>query len=49
MIANGLWGDGAVAFDVRQMGFAFLGYFIFTVYMTIGSMGTNKVLFIIFF
>ncbi|HOB12501.1 MAG TPA: acetate uptake transporter [Syntrophomonadaceae bacterium] len=49
MIANGLWGDGTVAFDTHQMGFAFLGYFIFTVYMTIGSMGANKVLFIIFF
>jgi len=49
MIANGLWGNGAVAFDVRQMGFAFLGYFIFTMYMTIGAMGANKVLFIIFF
>lgn len=49
MIANGLWGDGTVAFDAHQMGFAFLGYFIFTMYMTIGAMGTNKVLFIIFF
>jgi succinate-acetate transporter protein len=49
MISNGLWGNGAVAFDPRQMGFAFLGYFIFTVYMTIGAMGANKVLFVIFF
>ncbi|MDD3852147.1 MAG: acetate uptake transporter [Syntrophomonadaceae bacterium] len=48
MISTGLWGNG-VAFDARQMGFAFLGYFIFTVYMTIGAMGANKVLFIIFF
>lgn len=48
MIATGLWGDG-VAYDPHQMGFAFLGYFIFTVYMTIGAMGVNKVLFIIFF
>ncbi|WP_242848873.1 acetate uptake transporter [Syntrophomonas palmitatica] len=37
------------AVDVRQLGFAFLGYFIFTMYMTLGSMGANKVLFIIFF
>ncbi|MGI5880333.1 MAG: acetate uptake transporter [Syntrophomonadaceae bacterium] len=48
MISAGLWGNG-VAYDARQMGFAFLGYFIFTVYMTIGAMGANKVLFIIFF
>ncbi|MGI5911433.1 MAG: GPR1/FUN34/YaaH family transporter [Syntrophomonadaceae bacterium] len=34
--------------DQTQLGFAFLGYFIFTMYMTIGAMGTNKVLFIIF-
>lgn len=37
------------AVDPHQLGFAFLGYFIFTVYMTLGSMGVNKVLFIIFF
>lgn len=48
MIANGIIGD-SIAYDPRQMGFAFLGYLIFTIYMTIGAMGTNKVLFIIFF
>jgi len=36
------------AFDVHQLGFAFLGYFIFTAFMTVGAMGANKVLFIIF-
>ncbi|MGR6835500.1 acetate uptake transporter [Syntrophomonas erecta] len=49
MISEGLWGSGGVVFDPHQMGFAFLGYFIFTVFMTFGAMGANKVLFIIFF
>lgn len=31
-----------------QIGFAFVGYLIFTVFMTIGAMETNKVLFFIF-
>jgi len=48
MISDGIMGNGA-AFDVHQMGFAFLGYFVFTVFMTFGAMGANKVLFIIFF
>lgn len=39
----------AASVDGRQLGFAFLGYLIFTIYMTIGSMETNKVLFVIFF
>ncbi len=34
--------------DMSQVGFAFLGYLIFTVFMTIGAMETNKVLFFIF-
>lgn len=38
----------AASVDGRQLGFAFLGYLIFTIYMTIGSMETNKVLFVIF-
>ncbi|MGI6422746.1 MAG: acetate uptake transporter [Syntrophomonadaceae bacterium] len=50
MMSNGTIGaaDG-ISGDIHQLGFAFLGYFIFTVYMTIGAMGANKVLFIIFF
>lgn len=48
MISNGMWGNG-VAYDVHQMGYAFLGYFVFTMIMTIGAMGANKVLFVIFF
>jgi hypothetical protein len=34
--------------DIRQLGFAFVGYLIFSLYMTVGSMGTNKALFIDF-
>ena len=34
--------------DVKQLGFAFLGYLIFTLFMTIGAAEANKVLFIIF-
>ncbi len=48
MQTSGLIGKGA-GFDPHQLGFAFLGYFIFTVFMTIGAMGTNKVLWFIFF
>lgn len=35
-------------FDPKQLGFAFVGYLIFTVYMTIGATQTNTVLFLIF-
>lgn len=48
MQATGIIAKGA-GFDPHQLGFAFLGYLIFTIYMTIGAMGTNKNLFIIFF
>lgn len=48
MQATGVIAKGA-GFDPHQLGFAFLGYLIFTVYMTVGAMGTNKNLFIIFF
>jgi len=34
--------------DGQQLGFAFLGYLIFTLFMTIGAMETHKVLFVIF-
>lgn len=48
MQLRGIIGKGD-AFDAHQLGYAFLGYFVFTVFMTFGSMGANKVLFIIFF
>ncbi len=38
----------AAVIDGRQFGVAFIGYLIFTLYMTIGAMETNKALFIIF-
>ncbi len=34
--------------DAAQMGFAFIGYLILSVFLTIGAMETNKVLFAIF-
>lgn len=48
-IQNGVFGEKlAEAADVKQLGFAFIGYLIFTAFMTIGAMETNKVLFFIF-
>ena len=50
LIQNGLFGsEFAAASDTKQLGFAFLGYLIFTIFMTIGAMETHKVLFMIFF
>ncbi|MDF2700528.1 MAG: rane protein, partial [Haloplasmataceae bacterium] len=50
MIQMGVFGTKlAATVDTRQLGFAFSGYLIFTLFMTIGAMETNKVLFIIFF
>jgi len=34
--------------DTRQMGIAFVGYLILTLFLTIGAIKTNKVLFFIF-
>ncbi len=49
LIKLGVFGEQMAAnADVKQLGFAFLGYFIFSVYMTIGAMETHKVLFTIF-
>jgi hypothetical protein len=41
-----LWGN--VVIDPRALGWAFAGYLVFTLYMTIGSATINKVLFTIF-
>lgn len=50
MTGNGTIGLSQTAImDSHQLGFAFLGYLIFTIFMTVGAMGTNKVLFLIFF
>ncbi len=49
LIQNGIFGEKlAQAADPKQLGFAFLGYLIFTAFMTIGAMETHKVLFAIF-
>lgn len=49
LIQNGIFGEKlAEAADTKQLGFAFLAYLIFTLFMTIGSMETHKVLFSIF-
>lgn len=49
LIQNGVFGEKlALAADTKQLGFAFLAYLIFTIYMTIGAMETHKVLFTIF-
>jgi Predicted membrane protein len=44
----GVFGKQLAVVDDKQLGFAFLGYLIFSVFMTIGAMETHKVLFIIF-
>lgn len=49
MIQNGIFGETMAAnADIKQLGIAFIGYLIFSLYMTVGAMTTNKVLFIIF-
>jgi succinate-acetate transporter protein len=50
MIKDGVFGQTlASTVDAKQLGFAYIGYLIFTIFMTIGAAETNKVLFIIFF
>lgn len=49
LIQNGVFGEKlAAACDVKQLGFAYLGFLIFSIFMTIGAMETHKVLFSIF-
>lgn len=49
MVKMGVLGDVfASQADSKQLGFAFVGYLIFTIFMTIGAMETNKVLLAIF-
>lgn len=49
MIQNGVFGSAlASSIDTKQLGFAYLGYLIFTIFMTVGAMETHKVLFTIF-
>lgn len=50
LIQLGYFGEKLAAHaDPKQLGFAFVGYLIFSVFMTIGAMETHKILFIIFF
>lgn len=49
LMQHGIFGEKLMAGDTKQLGFAFIGYLIFTLFMTVGAMETNKVLFIIFF
>jgi len=44
----GVFGKQLAVVDGKQLGFAFLAYLIFCVYMTIGAMETHKVLFMDF-
>lgn len=49
MIKMGVFGEVlASQADVKQLGFAFVGYLIFTLFMTLGALETNKVLLAIF-
>jgi len=49
MTTSGVFGETLMnAADGKQLGFAFLGYLIFTTYMVIGSLTTSKALFFIF-
>ena len=50
LIEMGALGEAlASTADPKQLGFAYIGYLIFTIFMTIGAMETHKVLFTIFF
>ncbi|KPB05984.1 acetate uptake transporter [Bacillus sp. CHD6a] len=49
LILSGALGENLQAIaDPKQLGVAFVGYLIFSVFMTVGAMGTHKVLFFIF-
>jgi len=49
LILNGVFGETMLAAaDKSQLGIAFVGYLIFTLFMTYGAASTHKVLFLIF-
>lgn len=49
LIQLGVFGEALMnTVDPKQLAFAYVGYLIFTLFMTIGAMETHKVLFIIF-
>lgn len=49
MAQAGLLGESFANVDPHQLGIVYLGYLVFTIFMTIGALETNKVLFFIFF
>lgn len=50
LVQAGVFGEALMAAtDTRQLGVMYTGYLIFTIFMTIGALETNKVLFFIFF
>lgn len=49
MMKLGMFGEAVKnAVDPHQLGWAFVGYLIFSLFMTVGAMATNKCLFFIF-
>ena len=49
MMKLGVFGEALMNnIDTKQLGYAFLGYLIFSIFMTIGATQTNKALFFIF-
>lgn len=49
LVQAGVFGENLMAsVDTRQLGVVYLGYLVFTLFMTIGALETNKVLFFIF-
>ncbi len=49
MIQAGIFGEHLMGtVDTKQLGIAYIGYLIFTLYMTVGALATNKNLFFIF-
>jgi len=49
MTKYGMFGQALQeAIDPKQLGFLYLGYLVFTLFMTVGAAGTHKVLFTIF-
>ena len=47
MMQSGFFGPNLAIGDVRQLGMVYLGYLIFSIFVTIAAMETNKVLFFI--
>ena len=50
LVQAGVFGENLMSsVDTRQLGVVYAGYLIFTIFMTIGALETNKVLFGVFF